>query len=85
MLSGFVQGLDLTDEEDLVAAGHGHAQDQLQEAGDDVLADDDVGAGGEIWHGEVAGYTVLSEIVTIVVEQHVEESVERLQVRRGGL
>ena len=83
MLSGLVQGLDLTDEEDLVAAGHGHAQDQLQEAGDDVLADDDVGA-GEIWDGEVAGYTVLSEIVTIVVEQHVEESVQSLQVRLGG-
>ena len=34
MLGGFVQALDLVDEQLLVVAGHGHAQDQLEEAGD---------------------------------------------------
>ena len=33
MLGRLVQGLDLGDEEELVAAGHGHAQDQLEEPG----------------------------------------------------
>ena len=33
MLGCLVQGLDLGDEEELVAAGHSHAQDQLEEAG----------------------------------------------------
>ena len=33
MLGRLVQGLDLGDEEELVAAGHGHAQDQLKEPG----------------------------------------------------
>ena len=84
MLGGLVQGLDLTDEQDLVAAGDGHAQDQLQEAGDGVRADVVVGVRGEIWYWEVAGYTVLGEVMSVVVEQHVEEGVERLQVRRGG-
>ena len=34
MLGCLVQALDLVDEQLLVVAGHGHAQDQLEEAGD---------------------------------------------------
>ena len=85
MLGGLVQGLDLADEEDLVAAGHGHAQDQLQKAGDVVEPNVLVRVGREIWHREVAGNTVLGEVVGVVVEQHVEESVQGLQVRFGRL
>ena len=33
MLGRLVQGLDLGDEEELVAAGHSHTQDQLEEPG----------------------------------------------------
>ena len=81
MLSGLVQGLDLADEEHLVAAGHGHAQDQLKEAGDVVEPDVLFRLGGEVWDGKVAGNTVLSEVVGVVVEQHVQQSVQPLQRR----
>ena len=45
MLGCLVQGLDLGDKEQLVAAGHSHAQDQLEEAGHLLHWEHDSGSG----------------------------------------
>ena len=63
MLRGLVQRLDLADEEQLVAAGHGHAQDQLEEAGHLLHWERDPGSrdGGD---GEtIPSNTVLAKIM----------------------
>ena len=63
MLGGLVQGLDLGDKEELVAAGHSHAQDQLEEAGHLLHWERDPGSrdGGD---GEtIPSNTVLAKIM----------------------
>ena len=65
MLGGLVQGLDLGDEEQLVAAGHGHAQDQLEEAGH-LLYGEQGPRGGDGGDGEtVPSDTVLAQIMPV--------------------
>ena len=65
MLGGLVQGLNLGDEEQLVAAGHGHAQDQLEEAGHLLYGEHGPG-GGDGGDGEtVPSHTVLAQIMPV--------------------
>ena len=63
MLGGLVQGLNLGDEEQLVAAGHGHAQDQLQEAGHLLHGERGPGGGDGGDRETVSSDTVLAQIM----------------------
>ena len=80
-----VQGLDLVDEQQLVVAGHGHAQDQLQEPGHVLHRKTRVHlrstSGRNVGDGQIVpSDTFLTEIVSVVVEDHVEQNPESLDV-----
>ena len=87
MLSCLVQRLNLVDKQFFVAAGHSDSQDQLQEPGHilhlEPLVRVDV---SNVWHRElIIVDALLAEVVTVVVEEHVEQHVQCLGVIHLGL
>ena len=63
MLGGLVQGLDLGYEQQLVAAGDRHTQDQLQEAGHLLYGERGPGGGDGGDRETVSRDTVLAQIM----------------------